>query len=153
MFLRVSVTSREIITTMPEKMEPFYSVKKDSPNQLYFFIGYLGIFMMKLHQATKDQRYLDCAKYILDFALTCHESICMFSFSHKVAYAAALVAAETKEAKYRRLAIALGEYFLSIQTDDGLFCKDFDLIDRFDQSAEISIWLREINNELKRVKN
>ncbi|KAL4220010.1 hypothetical protein ACF0H5_020422 [Mactra antiquata] len=151
LYLRKSVSTGKIITVPPENMEPFFMVKKDSPKQLYFFIGYVGIFMAKLFQATDDQRYFQCAKSMIDFALTCHESICMFSFSHKVGYAAALVAKETKEAKYRRLAIGLGEYLISIQTEEGLFCKEMDIMDRFDQSAEIAIWLREMNSVLSQV--
>lgn len=151
LLLRVSVKTGLLISTAPPNMEPFYIVKKDSPNQLYFFLGYHGIFMVKLFQATKDARFLDSAKQIVDFALTCHESMCTFSFSHMVAYAAALVAVETNEAKYRRLAIGLGEFLISIQTDEGFFCKDMDVIDKYDQSAEIVIWLRELHNELKKI--
>lgn len=149
--LHASAKTGTHISTAPENMEPFYAIKRDSPNQLYFFLGYHGIFMTKLYQATKDERFLNSAKSVLDFALTCHESICTFSFSHKVAYAAALVAVETKEAKYRRLAIGLGEFLISIQDKNGFFCKDFEQMDKYDQSAEIAIWLQEINNELKKI--
>lgn len=150
-YLRASAKSGKLITTPPDNMAPFYVVKRDSPNQLYFFLGYHAIFMTRLFQATGEQRFLDSAKRILDFALTCHESLCTFSFSHKVAYAAALVAGVTKEAKYRRLAIGLGEYLLSIQTEDGFFGKDFEPLDKYDQSAEIAIWLIEIYNELQKL--
>ena len=74
-----------------------------------------------------------------------------FSFSHKVAYAAALVAVETKNEKYRRLALGLGEFLVSIQMSNGLFGKDFEPIDRYDQSTEIAIWLRETVSELKKI--
>lgn len=149
--LRASAKTGKIILTAPENMEPFYVVKRDSPNQLYFFLGYHGIFMTKLFQATRDERFLNSAKSVLDFALTCHESICTFSFSHKVAYAAALVATETKQAMYRRLAIGLGEFLISIQDENGFFCKDFEPMDKYDQSAEIAIWLQELNNELQKM--
>ncbi|XP_045184057.2 uncharacterized protein LOC123542323 [Mercenaria mercenaria] len=151
--LRMSVKTGSLIANPPANMEPFYIVKQDSANQLYFFLGYHGIFMVKLFQATKDQKFLESAKAIIDFALTCHESICVFSFSHKVAYAAALLAVETKEAKYRRFAIGIGEYLISIQTEEGFFCKEMDLIDKYDQTAEIAIWLQELNNELKKIVN
>ena len=150
LLLRASAKTGALISTPPENMDPFYIIKRDSPNQLYFFLGYHGIFMVKLYTATKDTHFLDSATAVLDFALTCHESICTFSFSHKVAYAAALVARETNNIKYRRLAIGLGEYLMSIQDSDGFFCKDFDIIDKYDQSAEIAIWLQELSNELER---
>lgn len=151
--LRMSVKTGCLVSTPPENMEPFYMVKRDAANQLYFFLGYHSIFMVKLYQATKDERFLDSAKSVMDFALTCHESICMFSFSHRVAYAAALLAVETKEAKYRRFAIGIGEYLISIQSDEGFFCKEMDRVDKYDQTAEIAIWLREINSELKKLVN
>jgi hypothetical protein len=150
LLLRMSVKTGALIANPPENMEPFYIVKRDSPNQLYFFLGYHGIFMTKLYQVTKDQRFLDSAKAMINFALVCHESIYTFSFSHKVAYASALLAAETKEEKYRALALKIGEYLISIQSEDGYFCKEMEPINKYDQSTEIAIWLREINNELQK---
>jgi hypothetical protein len=151
--LRMSVKSGSLITNSPENLEPFYVLKRDSPNQLYFFLGYFGLFMTKLFQATREQRFLDSAKSVMDFALTCHESICLYSFSHTVAYAAALLAVETTEAKYRRFAIGIGEYLISIQSEEGFFCKEMDRIDMYDQTAEIAICLRELNNEIKKLVN
>jgi len=150
--LRANALTGEIISQPPKDMEPFYSIKRDSPNQLYFFIGYYGIFMTKLYLASKDSRYLESAEEMLDFALTCHESMCTFSYSHKVAMAAALVAAETKKTKYRRLAIGIAEYLITIQDDVGFFgAKQFEKLDKYDQSAEIALWLREINTQLSRI--
>lgn len=148
--LRRSVKTGLLIAKPPENMEPFYIVKRDSPNQLYFFLGYYGIFMTKLYQVTHDKRFLESAMAVMDFALKCHETIYSFSFSHKVAYAAALLATETKEEKYRTLAIRIGEFLLSIQTKDGFFCEEMLPIDKYDQSAEIAIWLRELTNELQK---
>lgn len=151
-YLRANAQTGDILTSAPPNIKPFYSVHRDHPKQLYFFIGYHGIFMTKLFQATQDQRFLESAKQILDFALTCHESMVTFCYSHKVAYAAALVAGVTKETKFRRLAIGLGEFLVSIQDDDGYFGSEgFQRIDKYDQSAEIAIWLREIHNELARI--
>lgn len=150
-FLRASAKTGTLITSPPEKMELFYVVKRDSKNQMYFFLGYHIIFMTKLFQVTKNQQFLDSAKSVLDFALTCHESMCTFSFSHKLAYGAALVAAETKEAKYRRCAIGLGEFLISIQEENYFFCKGFEPMDKYDQSAEIALWLREVHNELQKI--
>ena len=56
LYLRMSAKTGQIITTIPQGMEPFYVVKKDAEKQLYFFLGYHGIFMMKLFQVTKDTR-------------------------------------------------------------------------------------------------
>jgi hypothetical protein len=151
LLLRMSAKTGSLISTVPDNMEPFYKIKKNSPNQLYFFLGYHGIFMTKLFQTTKDSRFLNSAIAIIDFAMTCHESIYSFSFSHKVAYAAALVAVETKNQKYKQMSIRLCEYLITIQTEDGLFGKEFEPIDKYDQSSEIAIWLREVVNELKKI--
>ena len=113
-------------------------------------VGYAVLLLLN-HFRLTIFRFLKSAETILDFALSCHESLATFSFSHKVAYAAALVAVETKNAKYRRLAIGLCEYLVSIQLDNGLFGKDFELMDRYDQSAEIGVWLRETVGELKKI--
>lgn len=149
-YTRVNAKTGDVITDIPADLAPFYVIKKNVPSQLYFFLGYHAIFLIKLYLATKESRYLDNAIAMLDFALSCHESICMFSFSHKVMYAAALLGAMTKMAKYRRLAIAIGEYLVSIATEDGLFCAEMDIVDQADQSAEIAIWLLEVHSELKR---
>ncbi|XP_060608400.1 uncharacterized protein LOC132760434 [Ruditapes philippinarum] len=150
LLLRMSVKTGALIANPPKNMEPFFVVKRDSPNQLYFFLGYHGIFMTKLYQVTKDQIFLDSAKAMINFALACHESIYTFSFSHKVAYASALLAVETKEEKYCTLALKIGEYLISMISEDGYFCKEMEPIDKYDQSTEIAIWLREINNELQK---
>lgn len=149
--LRMSVRTGCLVSTPPANMEPFYVIKRDSANQLYFILGYHGIFMMKLFHAVGDQKFLDSAKLVIDFAFKCHESICLYSFSHAVAYAAALLAVETRESKYRRFAIGLGEYLISIQTEGGFFCKGMDAIDKYDQTSEIAIWLQELHNELKKL--
>lgn len=152
LLLRMSAKTGSLLTAVPDNMEPFYKIKRESPNQLYFFLGYHGIFMTKLYQATQDTRFLDSAVQILDFALTCHESIFSFSFSHKVAYAAALVATETKKEKYKEMAIRICEFLLSMQMENGLFGKDFEPIDKYDQSTEIAIWLQGVASELNKLK-
>ena len=43
LYLRMSAKTGQIITTIPQGMEPFYVVKKDAEKQLYFFLGYHGI--------------------------------------------------------------------------------------------------------------
>jgi hypothetical protein len=49
------------------------------------------------------------------------------------------------------MSIRLCEYLITIQTEDGLFGKEFEPIDKYDQSSEIAIWLREVVNELKKI--
>jgi hypothetical protein len=44
----MSAKTGSLISTVPDNMEPFYKIKKNSPNQLYFFLGYHGI--LQLHR-------------------------------------------------------------------------------------------------------
>ncbi|KAK3609375.1 hypothetical protein CHS0354_036615 [Potamilus streckersoni] len=148
-YQRMSAKTGELITShIPDSLAPHFVIRKNQPYQLYFYIGYYVIFMTKLYKVTQERKYIDYAQKVLDFALDCDKSIYTFFLSHKVAYGAALVASETKFEKYHNLATTIADFLVSQQTDEGLFCKDLGIIDKFDQSTEIGIWLREIHAEL-----
>ncbi|ELT88387.1 hypothetical protein CAPTEDRAFT_195673 [Capitella teleta] len=151
-FLRFSHKENKIITEFPSEMTPFYVLKRSEPNQLYFMLGFPIYFLAKMHEAgyTKHN-VLDLAKSLLDFCLSCHDSIYTFHFAHKVALGASLVAKITKEEKYKTLALRVADNLVSLQADSGLFLPDADAMDRYDQSAEIGVWLREIASNLDSV--
>ena len=98
-----------------------------------------------------DSLYLETAKSYLDFALSCHDSIRSFYFSHKVAWGAAIIANITKDDRYVNLSKSIVDYLLSIQDGSGVWLKDEPAHTSFDQTAEIAIWLREISAELSDV--
>ncbi|MGK7873489.1 MAG: hypothetical protein AB4426_09295 [Xenococcaceae cyanobacterium] len=146
-YLRINDEGK-LITEFPGDSAIFFTVSATQPNQAYFMIGYPIAFLGKLYQATGEDNYLNTAKSYLDFALTCHDSIRTFYFSHKVAWGAAIVANLTKELRYENLSTSIADYLLSIQESEGVWLKDEPPQISFDQTAEIAIWLREISTEL-----
>jgi rhamnogalacturonyl hydrolase YesR len=139
------------ITLYPQDIEAFCAIKSSAPNQLYFFLGYPAAFLASAYQETKDDRYLEQAKRLLDFSLQCDESIYKFFFAHKVAWAASIVAAVTKDRKYADLATRIADHLLSLQSENGLFLVDGDPMDKYDQSAEIAQWLTAIAQNLGKI--
>lgn len=146
-FLRLDRVG-EPITRFPEDASIFFAVSARQPQQAYFMIGYPIAFLAKLYQATGRDRSLQTAGRYLDFALSCNDSLRSFHFSHKVAWGAALVARLTGAARYRDLALAIVDHLLAIQGPDGSWLGGEPEHVRFDQTAEIAIWLKEISAEL-----
>lgn len=141
----------KLVTQFPTDSAVLFFVSAKQPYQAYFMIGYPIAFLGKLYQATGEAGYLDSAKTYLDFALSCHESIRSFHFSHKVAWGAAIIANLTKDAKYFDFSTSIADYLLSIQDAEGCFLKEEQAHSSFDQTAEIAIWLKEISVELSSV--
>lgn len=146
-YLRLTPEGK-LITDFPADAAIFFVVSAKQPHQAYFMIGYPIAFLGKLYQATGEARYLNTARDYLDFALTCHDNIRSFHFSHKVAWGAAIIANLTKETKYLELATDIADYLLSIQESSGAWLTDQPAHTSFDQTAEIAIWLKEISAEL-----
>ncbi|ESO96550.1 hypothetical protein LOTGIDRAFT_159967 [Lottia gigantea] len=146
---RMSSANKDFVKEGPEELRPFYSVKTNDPNQLYFLLGYPVIFLFKLYQATGCRQHLDNCCKILDFLHDCDESIYSFHFSHKVSYAAALVYKATSNKKYLKMCQKIVKYLISIQSPDGDFLSTEAVLDNYDQTAEIALWLREIAVELR----
>ncbi|MFI4938189.1 MAG: hypothetical protein ACHQJ6_06750 [Candidatus Berkiellales bacterium] len=136
------------ILKYPREMEMIYVVNKSLPNQAYFMIGLPCAFLVDLFLATKQAHFLNAAKQYADFALECHESIKSFHFSHKVAYAMAMLYRYTKEEKYLSMCKSITEYLIQIQDEDGIWLRKEGQVNSFDQSLEIAIWLNEIHTHL-----
>ena len=146
-YLRVD-EGGELITDFPEEQASFYVVKSREPFQLYFFVGYPIVYLAKLYEATGAAAYLDGARTLLAFARGADESIYRFHFSHKVAWGASLVARLTGDPSAFDTAIRIADYLVSIQDEGGSWLADQPAITRFDQTAEICLWLLEISAEL-----
>ena len=143
-YLRMN-DSGHLVTEYSGDAALFHKVSSLEPDQAYFMIGYPIAFLGKLYMAGGTSEYLDTAVRYLDFAMGCHSSIRAFHFSHKVAWGAAIVAGLTKEAKYTDFAESIVDYLLSIQDASGAWLKSEPAHTSFDQTAEIAIWLREID--------
>lgn len=146
-YLRMS-SDRKIGTEFPDDAAIFFTVRADQPNQAYFMIGYPLAFLGLLHRQMKASKYLDTAKKYMDFAMSCHDGIFSFYFSHKVAWGAAILANITGEKRCSEFAQKIGDYLLSIQDDEGTWLASEPAHTSFDQTAEIAIWLKEIAKEL-----
>eukprot|EP00058_Branchiostoma_floridae_P004151 XP_002589639.1 hypothetical protein BRAFLDRAFT_99246 [Branchiostoma floridae] len=144
------------VKDFPAEAAAICAVKATEPNQLYFFLGYPVAFLVKLAAATGNQSFRDCAEDILEFGMRCHESMYSSNFSHKVGWGAACLAAactnrDNKE-KYIQVATKIADHLVSLQSDRGSFLDSGPEMDNLDQSAEISVWLREIATELDRAE-
>ncbi|MCP4403066.1 MAG: hypothetical protein GY801_37890 [bacterium] len=149
LYLRMN-DKAELITGYAQDAAIFYQVSTIEPFQAYFMIGYPIAFLGKLYRATGNSEFLDTAISYLDFAMSCHESIRSFHFSHKVAWGAAIVAGLKRENKYADFSRSIVDYLLTIQDTSGAWLIDEPATTSFDQTAEIAIWLREIGSEIMR---
>ncbi|XP_066294417.1 uncharacterized protein [Branchiostoma lanceolatum] len=144
----------KLVTDFPAEAAAICAVKSTEANQLYFFVGYPIAFLAKLYAATGNESFRNCAEDILDFCMRCDESIYSFNFSHKVGWGAACLAAAVsntdKKEKYIQVATKIADYLVSLQSDRGSFLDSSPEMDNLDQTAEISVWLREIATELDR---
>ena len=138
----------DLITDFPEEQAPFHVVRAREPFQLYFFVGYPIAYLARLAEATGEGAYLDGARAYLDFARGADDSLYRFHFSHKVAWAASIVARLTGDARARDTATRITDYLVSIQDSSGGWLAEEPATTRFDQSAEIVTWMLEICAEL-----
>ncbi len=141
----------ELVTDLTQEAALLFAVSPTQPNQAYFMIGYPVAFLGQIYRATGDRFYLNSAIKYLDFALSCHDSIRSFHFSHKVAWGAAIIANLTGDMKYAAFSKSIADYLLSIQHGEGFWLKDEPEHTLFDQTAEIAIWLKEISKKLRTV--
>jgi len=144
-------SSGECIVEFPGDAAPICMVSKTEPNQLYFMIAYPIAYLVELHKATGDEKYLVAARKYADFALSCHESVLACEFSHKLAWALSELYSLVPEPQYLEAVERITDYFISIQGEDGLWFSD-DPLKCYDQSAEIVCWFVEIGNNVQSKK-
>lgn len=149
-YLRFNSDKNPIMDFKDEKAV-FYRIKKGSPDQLYFMIGYPSAYLALLYKTTKNEKYLQAAKSYLNFALTC-DGVLTCNFSHKIAWASSIIYGLTGEEQYLMPVQEITSHFLKFQSKDGLWYQDSDLNTSYDQSAEIACWLLDISNNLKQCK-
>lgn len=147
LFLRLD-RSGQLVRHIPPGKAAFYVVSVQEPDQAYFMIGYPIAFLAKLYEATADETYLKAARDYLDFAICCDGNLRSSPASHKVAWAAAVLARITRDPHCTELAITIADHLLAIQDPTGAWLIDQPAHTTFDQTAEISIWLLEISAEL-----
>lgn len=146
LFLRLD-RSGHLVRDFPADLAPFYLVHSREPGQAYFMLGYPVAFLAKLFEATADDTHLRTACGYLDFGLSCEGDLRSSPTSHKVAWGASILARLTGDPRYAELSVTIADHLLAIQDPSGVWLPDEPAHTRFDQTAEIAIWLREISTE------
>ncbi|MBS0358550.1 MAG: hypothetical protein JSS53_04715, partial [Proteobacteria bacterium] len=149
-FLRFN-NAGEIIQDFAHESDFLFVIDSKKPQRAYFMIGYPAAFLGLLYRATQSSKYLHAAKAYLDFALKCQPNLYHFHFSHKVAWAAAIVYSLTHDKPYLELSQKITNYLINTQNKDGTWLSDEPIFIKMDQTAETAIWLKEISNELRRI--
>lgn len=147
-FLRFD-RNRDAIVVYPTEQQMFFSVERGK-EQLYFMLAYPCAFLGLMYQKTQNKNYLNYAIKYMDFLLTCDDNFYLSQFSHKTAWAASILYAETNDDKYLNIINRIIDYFISIQSEEGLWFKNEDSNIYLDQSAEIGCWFSQI---LKNINN
>ena len=65
-----------------------------------------------------------------------------------MALGTALVASITKDNKHRDLTRKITDFLLTLQDKSGVFLSDAEPADKYYQSAELGVWMREIDTYL-----
>ncbi|XP_071092153.1 uncharacterized protein [Haliotis cracherodii] len=147
LYMKISGDKGEVVTEgwgEDPKKTLFFVVKRKVGGQMYWQLGYPIIFLYKLHLATGEPRYLEYSKKVADFAHSCHSDVLTYDKSHKVMYGAGLLAAATKEEKYKKMAETIADSILGHQGKDGRWLPECPILDIFDQTSENAGWYREM---------
>ncbi len=146
-YLRIGAEGK-LITDYPPEMAIFEHVDSEQPNQAYFMLGYPIAFLTKLYQTTQRRDYLEAAQAYYERVECCTGNLRSFFFSHKVAWGASGLAAETGNTRSMALACDIANYLVSIQEKNGSWLTSQDLLTHLDQTIEIAIWLSEIDRNI-----
>ena len=128
-------------TDFPAQAAGLHVVAADQPGQAWFFIGYPMAFLSRLYRANGDPACLETARGYFAFAERAAPHLVAEHFAHKVAWGAMELAAVTGEAAPRRLSDAIARHLIAAQDSSGTWMADQPAYTRFDQSAEVAIWL------------
>jgi len=144
-FLRwKSATTEE--TNLVEAEDALHCVLQEIPGQLYFMMGFPIMTMLELAQSqatgdhAKAETYSAAASELLAYLKGC-TGIWESPMAHKVGRAAAMVGDQDA-------AVKVADFFASQQQSSGAFQADPEAMDSLDQTAEIAVWLRQIDQDL-----
>ena len=105
---------------------------------------------MLLFAKTKDGKYLEAAKIYANFALQCNESVFCSNFSHKLGWGLSLLYKHNPDERYINAIERIADHFKELQGEEGIWFYPADVNTAFDQSAEITLWMMEITQNLKK---
>ena len=137
-------------TDFPAEAAGLHVIDGNQPGQAWFFIGYPMAFLAGLSLATGDRGFLFSASRYFDFAHRCGERLVAEHFAHKVAWGAAELGRVTGDPEHLALSARIAERLIAAQDASGSWLADQAPCTRFDQSAEVAIWLLEICGRARR---
>lgn len=137
-------------TDFPAEAAGLHVVDPEQAGQAWFFIGYPIAFLARLSLATGDPGFLSGASRYFDFARRCGERLVAEHFAHKVAWGAAELGRVTGDPEHLALSARIAERLIAAQDASGSWLADQVSCTRFDQSAEVVIWLLEICGRARR---
>jgi hypothetical protein len=131
-------------TDYPAEAAGLHVIHADQPGQAWFFIGYPMAFLARLYLATGERDFLSGASRYFDFARRCGKPLIAEHFAHKVAWGAAELGRASGNPEHLALSAKVVDRLMAAQDASGSWLADQAVCTRFDQSAEVAIWLLEI---------
>ena len=113
-------------------------------DQFFFHPGIAGGFLARLYQATGEEEWLDLAREYMRFAEGANDYLFELLRAGKVGWAASVLYTLTGEAKYRDMAIRVGDNLIDAQSEQGHWAATGDDMASNDATAEMVVWLDEI---------
>jgi hypothetical protein len=147
-FLRVE-RGGGLQTDFPAAAAGLHTINADQQGQAWFFIGYPMAFLARLYLATGDPEFLSGAVRYFDFARRCGERLVAEHFAHKVAWGAAELGRASGSPEHLALSAQIADRLIAAQDAGGSWLADQAACTRFDQSAEVAIWLLEISGRAR----
>ena len=133
-----------ITTAEPGQIFRYVLDNDTSRDQSFYHPGIAGGFLARLYQATGEEQWLELAKEYMRFAETAPEHHFRLSRAGKVGWAASVLFTLTGEAKYRDMAMRVGDNLIEAQSEDGAWKATGTGMISNDATAELVVWLDEI---------
>lgn len=122
-----------------------YVADKDAQRDQFFFNpGIAAGLLCRLYQATGKSEWLDLARDYMRFVEGASDYLFHSLRAGKVAWAASNLYTLTGQAKYREMAIRIGDAVLETQAEDGSWDSMLGPDFRNDVAAEMTYWLDQI---------
>ncbi len=139
---------RGVITEIPEGDEFRYVLTGDeSRDQSFYHPGIAAGFLCRLYMFTGEEEWLDLARRYMLFCDHVGDYHFRLLRAGKVGWAAAMLYTLTGQAKYREMAIRVGDNLVAAQRDDGAWAwPELGITEPHnDITAELVVWLDEIH--------
>lgn len=125
----------------PNRYVVYSDVDRD---QDFFNPGIAGGFLCRLYQASGEEEWLSLAREYMRFAEVSSDFLFRIVRAGKVGWAASLLYTLTGEAKYRDMAVRIGNNLLDLQSEAGYWSGVGQTTASNDSTAERVVWMDEI---------